>query len=142
MQWNVFCVMSVKLTHEITAQIDGYTSCFYILLCSYGYTQTGCQSTHYATIYLNGDAHSISMCRPIFAHFLLNWFPSQNNSNRSIGLQKQPVMKIFVLILLDFTHQTKHWEIDIRIITSAEYRQRVQPTCKGVTSCVLNISML
>ena len=46
--------MSVELIQQIPAHIDGYTSCFYFLLWSYGYTHNGQQSTHYVIIVLNG----------------------------------------------------------------------------------------
>ena len=59
MQWNVFFVMSVELNQQITTHINGYTPCFYFLLCSYGYTGNGRQSTHYAITDLNGAARSI-----------------------------------------------------------------------------------
>ena len=57
MQRNVF--MSVELNQQITAHIDGCISCFYVLLCSYGYTRNGRQSTHYAIIDLNSNTRSI-----------------------------------------------------------------------------------
>ena len=59
MQWNGLFVMSVELNQQITVQTDGYTSCFYFLLCFHGYACNGRQFTHYTIIDLNGEARSI-----------------------------------------------------------------------------------